>query len=87
MPRESVPLDDVIRSMMNHVILLYITLFFIIINPYFIFTVLLKSPLSFLLLPISRGFISLIWRDFLLVFIFPELGLERYTSIWIFFSK
>ena len=68
-------------------ILLYITLFPVIINLYFIFTVSLKSPLLFPLFPISRGFVLLIWRDFFLVFIFPELGLERYISIRIFSSR
>ena len=59
----------------------------VVINPYFIFIVLLKSPLLFPLLLIWRDSVLLIWRDFFLVFIFPELGLERYTSIWIFSSK
>ena len=67
--------------------LLYTTPFPIVINPYFIFIVSLRSPLSFPLFPISRGFVSLIWRDFFLVSISPELGLERYTSIRIFSSR
>ena len=60
---------------------LYITLSPIIINPYFIFIVSLKSFLSLPLFLISRGSISLVWRDFPLVFIFPGLGLKKYTSI------
>ena len=62
-------------------ILLYITPFPIIINPYLIFIVSLKSPLSFPSLLISRDSISLFWRDFFLVFTFPGLGLERYINI------
>ena len=62
-------------------ILLYITPFPVVVNPYFVFVVLLRFFLLFLLLLISRGFVSLIWRDFFLVFISPELSLERYTSI------
>ena len=56
-------------------------------NPYLIFIILLKPPLSFPLFLISRDFILLFWRDFFLVFIFPELGLEINTSIRIFFNK
>ena len=67
--------------------LLYITPSPIIVNPYFIFAVLLRFPLLPFLFPISRGSILLIWRNFLLVSIFPEFGLERYTSIWIFSSR
>ena len=67
--------------------LLYTTFSPIIVNPYFVFAVSLRSPLLLPLLPISRGSISLIWRDFLLASIFPELGLERHTSIWISFSR
>ena len=41
--------------------LLYIAPSFIIINPYFIFVVSLRSPLLFPLFPISRGYVLLIW--------------------------
>ena len=67
--------------------LLYTAPFFIVVNPYFIFIVSLRSPLLLFLFPISRGFILLIWRDFFLASVFPELGLERYTNIRIFSSK
>ena len=68
-------------------ILLYITFSPVIINPYFVFIISLRSPLLFPLFPISRGFTLLIWRDFFLVSIFPGLGLERYINIRIFFSR
>ena len=67
-------------------ILLYIIFSPILINFYFTFIILLRSPLLFPSFLISRGSVLLIWRDFFLAFIFPELGLERYTSIWILFS-
>ena len=68
-------------------ILLCITPFLIIINPYFTFIISLKFLLLFLLFLIFLGFILLFLRDFLLVFIFPEFNLERYINIWIFFNK
>ena len=67
--------------------LLYTAPFPVIVNPYLVFVVSLRSFLSLLLFPISQGFISLIWRDFFLVSIFLELGLERYISIRIFSSR
>ena len=63
-------------------ILLYTAPSPVVINPYFVFAVSLRSPLLFLLFLISRGSVLLIWRDFFLVFIFP--GVWFWKGILVF---